>query len=97
MVDNSRRIFPRCVLQANTIILSCGLSKFLSVQRCHIFGGLRDEQATAADYDKFLESFKNNYPGVCDGRSVWMIDCRQLDDPDCDEKPGIHVVRNSGS
>ena len=43
---------------------------------------------------KFLESFEYNYPGVCDGCSAWVIDCRKLDDPDCDEKSGIHVDRN---
>ena len=37
---------------------------------------------------------EDNYPGVCDGRSVWMIDCRKLDDPEHDVKPGIHVGRN---
>ena len=74
MVDDSCRIFPRSVLQADTIIVSCGLANFertlWSTQRCHKFWGLRDEFAAEADYDKFLESFEDNYPGVCDCRSV---------------------------
>ena len=37
---------------------------------------------------------EDNYPGVCDGCSVWMIDCRKLDDPEHDVKLGIHVGRN---
>ena len=41
-----------------------------------------------ADYDKRLESFEDNYPGACDGRYVWMIDCKKLDDSDQDKNPG---------
>ena len=51
-VDDSRRMFPRSVLQAHTIIVSCGLANFertsRSMQLRHIFWGLRDELATAA-------------------------------------------------
>ena len=50
---------------------------------------------TAADYEKFVESFEDNYLGVCDGRSVWMIDCRKLDGSDQDENLEILVGRNS--
>ena len=32
--------------------------------------------------------------GVCDGRSVWMIDCRKFDDPDCDKSLRKHIGRN---
>ena len=98
MVDDSRRKFPRSLLQADTIVVSCGLANFectsWSTQRCHKFWGLRDELGTTADYDKFLESSEDNFPGVSDGRSVWMIDCRKLDHPDCDKNPRILVGRN---
>ena len=81
-VDDSRRIFPRRVLQADTIIVSCGPANFertsWSTQRCHKIWGLCGELATAANYDKFLKGFEDNFPGVSDGRSVWMIDCRKL-------------------
>ena len=87
MVDN-RRIFPKSVLEADTIIVSCGLAIFL------VYFLVDASLARAAHYDKFLESFEDNCPGVCDSRSVWMIVCRRLDDPDCDEKPGTHVSRN---
>ena len=74
MVDNSSRIFPKSVLQADTIIVSCGLAIFertsWSTQRRHKFSELRGELATAADCDKFLKGFEANYPGVCNGRSV---------------------------
>ena len=101
MVDDSRRIFPRSVLQADTIIVSCGPANFerasWSTQRFHESWGPRDELATAADFDKFLGSFEDNYTGVCDGRSVWMTDCKKLDDLDCDKNPRIHVGRNPRS
>ena len=54
MVDDSRRTCRRSVLQADTIIVSCGLANFertsKSTQRCHKIWGLRNELATAADY-----------------------------------------------
>ena len=74
---------PRRVLEADSIIASCGVGNFertsWSKQHTHKFGGSHDELATAADYDKFVESFEDNYPEVCDARSVWMVDCRKLD------------------
>ena len=54
-----------------------------------------DELATTADYDKFVESFENNYPEVCYARSVWMIDCTKLDGTDRDKNLEIHGGRNS--
>ena len=98
MVDDSRRKFPRSVLQGDTVIVRCGLVNFertsWSTQRCYKFWGPRDQLATAADYDQFLESCEDNYPGVSDGRSVWMTDCRELYDPECDKNPRIHIGRN---
>ena len=47
-----------------------------------------------ADYDKFLEHIEDNYPGACDGRSVWMIDYETLDDSDQDRNLEIHAGRN---
>ena len=89
MVDDSRRLFPRSVLQADTLIVSCGLANcehtFWSTQRCDKFGG---NLATAANTHKFLESFEDNYP-----RSAWMIDYRKLDDPDNDKSLRKHIGR----
>ena len=75
MIDDGCRVPSRIVLQADTIIVSCGLknSERTSCGRrsalTNCDGRLHDELATAADYDKFDESFEENYPGVCDGRS----------------------------
>ena len=99
MIDDGCRVPPRTVLQADTIIVSCGLKNsertFWSTQRTHEFGRLHDELATAADYDKFDESSEENYPGVCDGRSIWMIDCRKLDGSDQDKNMATQVSPNS--
>ena len=95
MIDDSR-MFPRSVLQADTIIVSCGLAKFerisWSMQRCHKLGELRDEPRTTADYDKFLESFEDNHPGACDGRSMWMVDNEKLDDSDKDTRTWRYML-----
>ena len=66
-----------------------------SMQRCHKIWELRGEPATVADYDKFLDSFEDSYPGACDGRSVWLIDCEKIDGSDQDKNLEIHVGRNS--
>ena len=77
---------PRNVLQADSIVVSCGLANFeqssWSTHRRHEFWGTHEEFHTKEDYDKFVRSFKNNYSGMCDGRSIWTIDCRKFDDPD---------------
>ena len=44
-------------------------------------------------YDKFVCSFKDNYPGMCNGRSIWTIDCRKFDDPDNDRSLRKHIGR----
>ena len=89
---------PGRVLEADASIANCGLEKFertsWSKKHTHKFGRSHDELATA-EYDKFVESFEDNYPGVCDVRSVWMIDCRKLDGTDRDKNLEIHVGRNS--
>ena len=77
---------PRSVLQADTIIVSCGLANFeqssWSTHRRHEFWGSHEELDTGENNDKFVRSFEDNYLGMCDDRSIWAIDCRKFDDPD---------------
>ena len=98
MVNARCRDFPRSVLLADTIVESCGLGNFeqtsWSTQRRHKFWRCHDELETEADYHKFVDSFEDNYLGVCNGRSLWMIDCGMFDDPECDKSLRIHVGRN---
>ena len=63
-------------------------------QRCRKFWGSYGELETDVQHDKFIDSFEDNYPGVCNGRSIWMIDCRKFDDSGCDKSLRIHVGRN---
>ena len=83
MVDDSRCVLPRSVLKDDTISVRCGLANFerasWSTQRCHKIRELRDDLAATTNYDKFLESFEDDYPEVCNGRSEWMIDYEKLD------------------
>ena len=62
--------------------------------RRHEFWGTHEELRTKEDYDKFVHSFKDNYPGKCKDRSVWTIDCRKFDDPDNDRSMKKHIDRN---
>ena len=59
---------PRSVLQADTIIVSCGLANFeqssLSRHRRREFWGSRGELDTGEDHDKFARSFEVNYLGM---------------------------------
>ena len=89
---------PRNLLQADTIVVSCALANFeqssWSTHRRHESLGTHEEFSTREDYDKFVRSFKDNYPGMCDGRSTWTIDCRKFDDPDNDRSLRTHICRN---
>ena len=79
---------PRNVLQADTIVVSCGLPNFeqssWSTHCHHGFWGTHGEPRTKEDCDKFVHSFEDNYLGICKDHSMRMIDCRQFDDPDND-------------
>ena len=74
------------MLQAATIVVSCGLANFepspWSTYRRHEVWRTHGEQRTKEDSGKFVHSFKDNYPGMCKDRSIWTIDCRKFDDPD---------------
>ena len=90
---------PRNVLQADTIVVSCGLANFeqssWSTHRRHEFWGTHEELRTNEEYNKFVHSFKDNYPGICKEHSTWTIDCRRFDDPDNDRSMRKHIGRNS--
>ena len=86
------------VLQADTIVVSCGLANFeqsaWSTHRRHEFWGTHEELHTKKDFDKFVRSLKDNDPGMSDGRSTRRIDCRKFDDPDNDRSLRKHIGRN---
>ena len=98
MVNVLSREFPKSVLQADTIIVSCGLANFertsWSTHRRHEFWGFYEELDTGADYDKFVGSFEDNYPEMWNGHSIWMIDWRKFDDPGRDKSLRNHIGRN---
>ena len=78
-IVNARcRECPRSVLKAETIVVSCELTNFErtfgSMQRRPQFWSCHDELETEADYDMCVDSFEDNYSGVCNGRSIWMLD-----------------------
>ena len=68
MVNVRSREFPRSVLQADTIIVSCGLANFertsWSTQRRDEFWESHEELDTGADHDKFVGSFDSMIPTV---------------------------------
>ena len=97
MVKVRRCEIPRNVLQADTIVVSCGLANFEQsswlTHRLHEFWGTHEELHTTEDHDKFVRSFKDNYLGMCDGRSMCTIDCRKFDDPDNNKSLRKHISR----
>ena len=86
MVNVRTPKFPRRVVQADTIVVRCGL-------RRHAFWGSYEELDTGADYEKFLRNFEDNYPEICNDRSLWMIQSRKFDDPDCNTSIRKHIGR----
>ena len=89
---------PRKVIQAATIVVSCGLANFAqsswSTHRRHEFWGMEKELHTKEDNDKFVRSFKDNYLVMCQGRSKWTIFCRKFDDLDNNRSARKHIGRN---
>ena len=88
---------PRRVLEADTIIVSCGLENFERTslsKAAHPQIRSLDELATVADYDKFAESFENNNTEACNARSLWMIDCRKLDGTDRDPGRNSWIMKS---
>ena len=74
----------------------CGLLNGLPGRRSVVTnsGDLTKNCKTEADYDKFVDSFEDNYVGVCNGRPIWMIDRRKFDDRDSDKSLRTHDGRN---
>ena len=68
--------------------------RILKTQPCHKFWGSYDKLETEADFDKLVDGFEDNYPGLCNGRAIWIIDCRKFNDPERDKSLRIHVVRD---
>ena len=98
MVNVRSRKFSRSVLQADMIVVSCGLTNFertsWSTRRRHEFWGSYEELDTGADYDKFVDRFEDNYPEMRNGRSTWMTVCSKFDDPDSNMSLRKHIGRN---
>ena len=69
VVDDSRRMFPRSVLQNDAIIVSRGMANFertsWSTQHRQYIWELRDGLAASTHYDKFLESVEDDCPETC--------------------------------
>ena len=86
MVNVRTRKFPKKVVQADTIVVSCGL-------RRHAFWRSYEELDTGADYEKFLRSFEDNYPEIWNGRSLWTIQSRKFDNPDCNTSIRKHIAQ----
>ena len=76
---------PRNVLQADSIAVSCGLANFeqssWSTHHRHEFWVTHERTRTKEDHDEPAHSPKDNLSGMCNGRSIWTIDCRKFDDP----------------
>ena len=98
MVNVSGCEIPKNVLLADTIVVSCGFTNFeqssWTTHRRHEFWRTHGELRTKEDYDKFVLSFKYNYPGMCKDRSIWMVECRKFDDPNNDRSRRKHLGRN---
>ena len=85
----------------DTIIVSCGLANFeqssWSTHRRHEFWGSHEELDTGGHRGRqrqvCSQFCEDNYFGMCDGRSIWMIDCRKFDDPDNDKSLRKHIGR----
>ena len=64
--------------------------------RRHEFWGSHKELDTRKTTTSLFAVLRATYPGMCDGRSIWVVDCRKSDDPDNDKSLRKHNGRNPG-
>ena len=98
-----RRNFPATVLEAKTVIVTCGMNNFESSSYSNTkskkFRNHLGERRIEADHfstypeDKriFLESFKEVYPELCKDRYIYICDCTKFDNPDHDKDLRSHL------
>jgi hypothetical protein len=95
------------VLEAKTVIVSCGLLNFedsnLANGSCKDFiNGLPSDPKICNDHftayplaeEVFLRSFKKNFPELCKGRHIIVIDCTGFYNPDDDKTLRGHTGRH---
>ena len=101
------RPIPPFVLDANTVIVSCGMTNFESTvytdgKQLKFRTHLGDRKVEVDHFRKpkkeyrddvkiFSESFKNNYPTLCQGRDIYIIDCTGFDSPEHDLRLRSHT------
>ena len=98
---------PQQVLDASTVIVSCGMKNFESTvytdgkqQKFRTHLGKRTVDADhfrkpkkeyRDDAEIFSKSFKDNYPTLCQGRDIYIIDCTGFDSPEHDLRLRSHT------
>ena len=98
MVNVRCRKLPRSVLQADTIVVNCGLANFertsWSTQRRREFWDLSKNWTQGQTTTILFAVLKTTTLKCANGRSMWMIDCRKFDDPDSEKSLRKHIGRN---
>jgi len=95
------------VLDANTVIVSCGMTnyestvytngrhqtfrKHLGDRKVEVDHFRKPKPGRPNDEKIFLESFKYNYPELCQGRDIYIVDCTGFENPDHDPKLRSHL------
>ena len=99
--------FPREILAAETIIVSCGVTNFeqsaYSQQKSTEFGKWLNPRGRKYNPTEpgilgrpgakgmFKKSFCENFPDLVKGRDVFLVDCTELNDPEHDKSLRSHL------
>ena len=98
--------FPKHILEAKTVVVSCGMTNFedsnYSNGKSNEFAewnrGYRIERGHLNRYpegkEKFLRSFKTNFPELCHDRNIVLIDCTPYYNPEKDRRLRLHTGRH---
>ena len=99
--------FTKHVLDARSIVVSCGINNCVysnySNKSCREFSNWQRQKCrnvVKADHlserntgarERFLRSFRKNFPSLCEGRNIQVVDCTAFRNPGDDETGRRHT------
>ena len=98
--------FTKHVLDARSIVVSCGINNCVdsnySNKSCREFSNWQRQtygKVVKADHlsdnpgarERFLRSFRKNFPSLCEGRNIQVVDCTAFRNPGDDETGRRHT------
>ena len=106
-MPKAAKAVPKDVLDARSIVVSCGINNCVdsnySNKSCREFSNWQRQKCrnvVKADHlsernpgarERFLRSFRKNFPSLCEGRNIQVVDCTAFRNPGDDETGRRHT------